>query len=58
MNSIVHPGIFEYARGFAKNGGKLIIDAALIFETRINELCDEVWFIDARTQGIKNWRNI
>jgi len=48
LNSILHPEITRQIEEFIKKRecSKYVIEAALLFESGLNELCDEVWLID------------
>lgn len=64
LNSIVHPRIFSIVSGIIENcdACRLVIDAALLFEIGLHELCDFIVTVEAPDQVIterarkyRNW---
>ena len=49
LNSIVHPAIVKLAaERAARADGLVIMDAALLIEVGLHEICDEVWLVTVR----------
>lgn len=47
LNSFTHPYVIEYTKNFIKENKNdlIIIESALLLDTSIKDLCDEIWFI-------------
>ncbi|MBQ3665503.1 MAG: dephospho-CoA kinase [Lachnospiraceae bacterium] len=56
LNEFVHPEVIsEIQRRMAmdpkrKDNGRFVIEAALLFESGCNTICDQVWYIDTNTE--------
>ncbi len=58
LNSIVHPAVTEEIIGlidrYSKSADIFIIEAALLLESGIDKLCDEVWYIYTNEEKRRN----
>lgn len=63
LNKIIHPKVIEEIKTIINNNkNKLIfIESAILFESKLNEICDEIWCIYAdeelRRERLKTNRN-
>ena len=49
LNNIVHPAIVKLAaERAARSDGLVVMDAALLIEVGLHEICDEVWLVTVR----------
>lgn len=48
LNAIVHPAIRREILRLLEEAGVAVIDAALLFEANMEDLCDEIWTVDVR----------
>lgn len=67
LNNIVHPAVIEEIksrinRDREKGGEKFVIEAALLLESKCNEICDKVWYIysdeETRIERLKCGRGL
>jgi dephospho-CoA kinase len=47
LNALIHPLLPKYIRGSMNEHGRRVIDAALLFEAKLDNMCDAIWFVDA-----------
>ncbi len=51
LNSLTHPHIINnIVKQISANDGIMVLDAALLFETRLDAFCDEIWYVWAKKE--------
>lgn len=56
LNSIIHPWVKTYLKNDMKEEQKkgdisyYVIESAILFQTQLDSMCDEVWYVDAKEE--------
>lgn len=56
LNNIIHPWVKSYLRRDIEEEQKLqhfsyyVIESAILFQTQLDSMCEEVWYVDAREE--------